>query len=394
MSEPTVRAARGENERLELERILQESFGTDDLPWTAWMERIGHENLRVVEERGVIRGGLGFYRFGQWWGGARVPMIGLAGVGVAPDARGRGLARRFLVETLAEARAEGVPLAALYASSVAVYRSVGFEPAGSYFRYSAPIASLPRGDHELECAPFSALEEHTSEERSLRALYDARARGWSGHLDRSEAIWARSRRPYKGTARCYRFGPKEAPEGYVIYTHAPSADLHFAVVLRDLVLGTPAAARRCMALLRDLGSLGNEIRWLGCASDPLVSLLPEQTARVEESGRWLLRILDPIRALAMRGYAADGEACFGVRDALFGDEGVRLTVRNGHAEVSREPFETTSLRLDARALAALYTGFAHPASLFAAGLVEGEIGEALALARLFSGPEPWLPDWF
>jgi predicted acetyltransferase len=394
MSEAKVRPARDEGERLELERVLQESFGIDDLSWTTWMERIGHENLRVVEEAGAIRGGLGFYRFGQFWGGARVPMIGLAGVGVAPDARGRGLARKFLVETLAEGRAEGIPLAGLFASSVSVYRSVGFEQAGSTFRYVAPIASLPAGDHALTCEPLPMLEPGTPERRAMAALYEARARRWSGHLDRSDAIWARIQKPYKGVTRAYRFGPKDAPEGYVVYAHSPGADLHFAVVLKDLVLETPAAARRCLALLSDLRSLGSDLRWLGCASDPLVSMLPEQTAKIQENGRWMLRILDVPRALAMRGYAADGEARFGVRDALFGELGVRLVVKNGKAEVEREPFDRAPVRLDTRALASLYTGFAHPTSLRSAGLIEGDLDEALALSRLFAGPEPWLCDWF
>ena len=151
-----VRTPSNEDERTLFERVLQESFGQDELPWSTWMERLGHENLRVVTEDGAIRGGLGFYRFGQFWGGRSVPMIGLAGVGVSPAARGRGLARRFLVETLEQARSEGIPLAALYASSLAVYRSVGFEAAGTTLRYSAPIASLPAGDAALPCEPFAA----------------------------------------------------------------------------------------------------------------------------------------------------------------------------------------------------------------------------------------------
>jgi len=386
---PIVRAAKGEEDRKTLERILEESFGTDGMPWATWMERIGHENLRVVVEGGAIRGGLGFYRFGQHWGGERVPMIGLAGVGVAPEARGTGLARRFLVETLAEAKRDEIPLAALYASSVAVYRSVGFEQAGTTIRWSVPLATLPRGDHALACEPFAPAESEP-----LRPLYEARARSWNGHLARHEPMWQRIAKPYKGTTRGYRFGAASAPEGYVIYTHAPGEDLHFAIVVRDLVLATPAAARRCTALLTDLRSLGNELRWLGCASDPLLSLLPEQTAKVVEHGRWMLRIVDPERALAARGYAADGEVRFEVRDPILGDVGIHLSVRAGRAEITREPTGRARLSLDVRALAALYTGFAHPATLRIAGLLEGPLDEAHLLARLFAGTEPWMCDWF
>lgn len=390
MSHIEVRTPADEDERTRFERVLQESFGVDDLPWSTWMERIGHENLRIVTEDGAIRGGLGFYRFGQFWGGRAVKLAGLAGVGVSPASRGRGFARRFLVDTLAQVRGEGVPLAALYATSLAVYRSVGFETAGTTLRFAAPIASLPSGDAALPCEAFDV-----DDMAPYRPLYEARARTWSGHLDRSDAIWARITKPYKGIARGYRFGPASAPEGYIVYMHAPEeATLHFGVVVRDLVLTTPAAARRCMSLLHGLRSLGEELRWLGCASDPLVSLLPEQTAKVTEHGRWMLRVLDPVRALAERGYLVDGEARIDVRDRELGDGGLFIRVRDGRADVEGVPFGTAPVTLDVRALAALYTGFAHPTSLRAAGLIEGDMRQAAAFARLFVDHEPWLCDWF
>ena len=385
-----VRRAENEDERVRFERMLQESFGSDDLPWSLWMERIGHENLRVLLDGGALLGGLGFYRFGQFWGGAAVPMIGLAGVGVAPAARGRGLGKRVLLHTLREARDEGIPLAALYASSLSVYRAIGFEPAGTSLRLSAPIASLPPGDATLACEPFSP-----DDVAPLRPLYESRARAWNGHLDRSDAIWARIGKPYKGVARGYRFGPASAPEGYVLYMHAPNdASLHFDVVLRDLVLATPAAAQRCMALLSGMRSLANDVRWLGCASDPLLAMLPEQTSKVIEHGRWLLRILDPVRALAQRGYAADGEASIDVRDPDLGDTGLAIRVRDGRAEVQGRPFGHAAATLHTRALAALYSGYAHPTTLFAAGLASGDRQTVTSLARLLSGGEAWLCDWF
>jgi predicted acetyltransferase len=388
-----VRTARDDDERAALAAVLVESFGNEELPWARWMDRIGHENVRVLAHDGAIRGGLGFYPMGQHWGGARVAAIGLAGVGIAPAYRGRGLARTLVAETLADARARHVPLALLYASSTTVYRSAGFEQAGTSIRYAAPTATLGRGDAALECAPFDPASDEAM--APLRALYEARAQRWNGHLDRNEAIWARITRPYVGTSRGYRFGPADRPEGYVVYQHAPRPEgLEFTIALRDLVLDTPAAARRCATLLSDLRSLGSEVRWLGCAADPLVSLLPEQTARVLESHRWMLRLVDTEAALRERGYACEGQARFGVRDPLFGDLGLRLAVRDGRPELAREPFDRMPTILHVRGLAALYTGFAHPVTLRAMGLLEGDLEPALSLARLFAGPEPWLCDWF
>ena len=59
----------------------------------------------------------------------------------------------------------------------------------------------------------------------------------------AEAMWERIARPYEGVARGYRFGPADAPEGYIVYSHQAGQHLHFAVVIRDLVLATPGAAR-------------------------------------------------------------------------------------------------------------------------------------------------------
>jgi hypothetical protein len=49
------------------------------------------------------------------------------------------------------------------------------------------------------------------------------------------------------------------------------------------------------------------------------------------------------------------------------------------------------VKLDVRALAAMYSGFAHPVTLIGAGLLEGD---ATTLAALFAGPEPWCCDHY
>ena len=56
----------------------------------------GLEDLRVAEVDGRIVGhGFGF-RMQGWFGGAQVPLVGIASVGVAPEARGRGVGRALV----------------------------------------------------------------------------------------------------------------------------------------------------------------------------------------------------------------------------------------------------------------------------------------------------------
>lgn len=379
-----LRAPRDQGEIDALERVLQTSFAIPNVRWTKFFERIGHANLRLVVEAGAIVGGLGAYRMGQWFGGRSVPLAGIAGVGVAPEARGRGLAAEMCRRALVELAAEGHALAGLYASTATLYRAVGFEQAGTKLTFTARLADLPRGDHALSCR---AIDPH---DPAMRPLYDARARAWTGHLDRTAAMWDRVGAPYDEPA--YAFGFGDPLEGYVVFTQKVEGGIHFRVTLRDLVLSTPAAARRACALLTDLRSLGEELTWVGCAADPLTSLLPEQSQRVVAHERWMLRVLDVRRALEARGYPpANAEVHLRVRDPLFAenDGDFILRVDGGVGRVERGG--KGALRLDVRALAAMYSGFATPHTMAAMGLLEGD---ASALAALFAGPEPWLCEHY
>ena len=69
-----------------------------------------------------------------------------------------------------------------------------------------------------------------------------------------------------------------------------------------------------------------------------------------------------------------------------------LAVADGRGEV-REGGRSDVI-LDARGLAALYSGYLSPVALQQVGLAAGE-PRALAAAGLpFAGPAPWMPDMF
>jgi predicted acetyltransferase len=373
--------------RADLERILQMSFALPTISWAKFFERVGHDRIRVVREGGAVVGGLAAYRFGQFFGGASVPVAGIAGVGIAPDARGRGLAKTMLLRTLAELRSD-TPIAGLYASTTTLYRSCGFEQAGTAMYFTAPLASFPRGDRALAC---SQLPPKTH--APLHAAYDARARGWTGHLDRTTAIWDRVVEPYDDVAYAYVVGDGD---GYLVFQQKSLPDsLHFRVVVRDVVMGSRPAAQRILGFLHDLRSLAEDILWRGCAADPLLTLLPEQTHTVRRHERWMLRILDASRALAARGYPPlDAEVHLAIHDAHFPENAGRhvFSIARGVGQVERGG--RGEVTLDIRGLAELYSGFATTHALRAAGLIDGP-DEALAtLATAFAGPEPWCADHY
>ena len=87
----------------------------------------------VVQRNGRVVAAYGVYRCGLRVCGRDVPLGAVAGVAVAPEARGSGIASGMMASSLDALRLAGVPLAALYASTFALYRKVGYEQAGSRF---------------------------------------------------------------------------------------------------------------------------------------------------------------------------------------------------------------------------------------------------------------------
>jgi predicted acetyltransferase len=113
----------------------------------------------------------------------------------------------------------------------------------------------------------------------------------------------------------------------------------------------------------------------------------------------MLRVVHVAKALAARGYpdGVEGELHLEVRDDVLPANQGRYMVRvaGGRGEVT--PGGRGELKLDVRGLAALYAGYLAPAALRAIGFLEVEgAGEAVlaTAARVFAGPEPWMPDFF
>jgi predicted acetyltransferase len=109
-----------------------------------WLQRSKLEDLRLARSGGRVVGGLAQIPMGQWFGGQRVSTLGIAGVAVAASARGSGVALGMMSFVLDEARRAGFALSTLYPSTVALYRQVDYELAGSYCRTKLRLSDLAR----------------------------------------------------------------------------------------------------------------------------------------------------------------------------------------------------------------------------------------------------------
>jgi predicted acetyltransferase len=359
-----------------------------------WIATLGLENFRAVRRDGRIVAGLCLVRMGQWFGGGRVPLVGLSAVGVAPELRGAGVGSLLMRRIVEEVRAEGISLAALYPSSLRFYRRAGFERAGQRLTYELPLEAIDVDDRSRDLVPVA---EGPSEE--LQRAYERRARHAAGNLDRPAWMWA-------------RFEPKDRPvhrfliahgstvEGYVIFAQGGRSD---PLMVLDSCILTPEAGRRALGLFAGYRSVVEHMTWSGGPLDPLVYLLGEQltagarnTIKVARALDWVLRIVDLAGALAARGYppGLSAELHFEVRDELLPANAGRVVLRveGGRGEVASGG--AGRIRLHVRDLAAIYTGFMAPHECAYLGTIQAPEDDLALAGAVFGGPRPWIADMF
>lgn len=262
--EPTVAQfgpPQGERELAAVDDIVSQAFALtpDEARVMARKVEAGGAHVRVLREGGAVAATLSFFLMGQWWGGRRVPLVGIGGVGVAPAFRGSGTGTRLMQACLRELRAQGVPLVSLYPSTQPLYRRVGFEQAGSRFESRVQVLGLDIQERSLSLRP---VEE--SDMPALHDVYRRHAQRQQGWLDRGPYIWNRITQPRGEIAYGFLVEGQAGVEGYVYLTRrrAPQG-FKQELSLTDLVALTPAAGRRLLSFIGDHRSLATEVVWRG-----------------------------------------------------------------------------------------------------------------------------------
>ena len=366
---------------------MRQCFGSSPSDWERYLNRLGAENFRILHQGDKIIAGLAIYHMGQWFGGQIVPMAGIAAVGVAPEARGKGAARELLTNTIQELHSLEIPISTLYPATVALYRQVGYEQGGSYCKWELPTASIQLKERHLPMYRVSLNDSGIFEQ-----IYSQQARVNNGNLARNSAIWSRILEPQKEEdIYAYLIGSENTPGGYLIFTQK-----EVAIEIRDWALLNASAARRLWTFIADHRSMIEKVIWQGSFLNPFTLLLPEQAAKIVKQMNWMLRIINVPLALSKRGYPTQltAELHLDVRDNLIAANNGKfcLKVSQGQGEVSQGG--KGDFKIDIRSLASLYTGFLNPQQQQRLGYLQST-PEALETATLiFAGDRPWMADFF
>jgi predicted acetyltransferase len=398
MREIETRCATDPEDLEALAPIVGWAFGGGTSRALDWLRVSGAPHVRVACLEGRVSGGLLEIPMGQWFGGKSVPTLGLAGVAIAPEARGQGLALSLLRATVREARARGVALSTLYPSTFSLYRKAGYELAGSYCRFTLQLRQLPRRLRQL---PVEALGE--SLQPAIEGAYREVARHHPGYLDRGAYVWNRVRRPDLELARAFGVSGPSGLESYAYLKVTAPRRLPLELTLSDFVSRTPAALASMLAFLADHLTTAERATWTGGPCDPRLLGIPERAISAVIEDYWMLRLIDVGAALLARGYPDGGPVEVAldlhVEDELLPENSrcYPLRVEAGTARLDAPAAgagTVPEVRLSVGALAALYSGFVSPAQLVFSRQLQADARGLGALSALFSGPAPGLCDFF
>ncbi len=366
-----------------------------------WLADPGPDRvLGSFDERGRAIAGSRVFAFGQWFGGRRVPMAGFSPIAVVPEQRGRGLGRAVTAGHYADMRDRGEVAAGLFPSSVALYRSVGFELAGGYVERripSAQVAAIPvRSDVVVRAGGVNDV-------KAVRACYERIAPTRHGHVDRPEELWRR-KVPFD-LAGLHLYVVEDATAavptiaGYAVYRHTKARHpFDYAVQVLELMADDPDVSA---ALWRVVGSSGTQaphVTVVGAPDDPLFLQLPmaDPTA-VQSEIRWMVRLIDAPAAIAARGYrrSARGRVDLEIVDRDAPWNAGRWVLEAAGGEASLQLGGAGTVEMSIGGLSSLWAGYAPARTLAAAGLLGApDPADLDELDEIFAGPPPTLLDFY
>jgi predicted acetyltransferase len=317
-------------------------------------------------------------------------------VAVAPEERGRGVGRGLVTGLLETIAARDYPLAVLFPTTFPIYRSLGWEVAGTSYEAVFPASALRplaapgragQGPAEVPGVRRAGPDDTPRVREALRRVHTA-------SRDCGPSV------PGETVLRSVLADPQNfvylADDGVLSYTWH---DGHDELFVHCAVAASAQATRALWAVVGSNCWLADTVRARLAPADPLWWLPPDPVADIVDHDDWMLRVVDAPAAIAARGFPLAADLALALRisdDARPANAGWwQLKVSGGRGSLTRagEPAAAQPLVLGARGLAALYAG-TPAATLRRAGLAEGGDETADALLDSAFGGTPYLLDRF
>ena len=361
------------------------------------------ERMHGAWDGGRVVGGAGAFALQLTVPGGRVRTAGVSVVGVLPTHRRRGVLTAMMRAQLDAVRAQGEPVAYLWASEDRIYGRFGYGLASltGEIDLARDRAGFYAGFEPFGRARLVPLVEA---EPFVAPVWDRVAAETPGMFGRTPAWWQSRtlvdpdwRRGGGGELQCVVLEADGSPAAYALYRINLTFDRGVStstVVVVEAMGDSPRATQAVWRYLLDMDWVARVRGGLLPLDHPLLLLAaePRQLRFGVRDGVWV-RLVDVGTALSARTYAAAGSIVVDVTDGFCPWNAGRWRIGEGGAErTSAGP----DLRCDVTALGAVYLGGFTWAQLARALRVEelrpGALARATALFR--SDRAPWCPEIF
>lgn len=322
-----------------------------------------------------------------------LPLRMITDVTTSATHRRRGLLRRMIEDDLADAVAQGVPMAALTASEATIYGRWGFGAAT--LRTGVEVdTSTGFGFRSFTDSGRVELVEPAEAWPHVKAVFDtfhARQRGsveWPVQYEdmHSAAFDFESGGANRKLRAAVHLDAGGQVDGFVLFKPGEKD----ALKVDEMVALTPEAQLAFWSFLGQMDRVRKVTFNLFHPDDPLVWALTDMNrVKVTEVEEFLwLRVLDVPRCLAARPWSADGTVVLEVDDAQGHAAGrYEVATADGVASVSRTD-QPADVGLTAETLASLHLGAVEVRRMHRAGRLEGTDEAVARLAAMADLSDP------
>ncbi|MDP8228936.1 MAG: GNAT family N-acetyltransferase [Candidatus Electryoneaceae bacterium] len=373
--------------------------------------RISLEDRWVCLRKDRLVGMFNLYNFQMYRSGELIPVGGIGGVAVSPEARREKIAYWMMMRAVRIMDKNGSPLSLLYPFRHNFYHRLGWGLIGRVQRYRFDPRSLPAytDDKENVC-PVTTSED----QEEVMSCYNRFAEKRNGLLRRDDPTWFET--VFKNeTCYAYRSSDSGKIEGYILFKYKPLSEetdfLDSDMSLREFVWTNQRSFRGLIGFLSAQRDQIRTIIYHDQSGLPFERLLTEpiavggqrnmplgaETATV--GSNLMGRIIQLRRALAVSGIDSNvqGKVTLKITDDLNPKNSEPLTVEfdNGKIDFPRNGTAPLMLLTDIATFSAIYWGSLRLPEAIWLGLVEidgkGDIG---FFDRALGVPHPICLDYF
>ena len=332
--------------------------------------------------------------FDMWWSGSAVPCAGVSGVVIAPQARGRGIARALMGESFERMAGRGEVLAALYPTTATLYRALGFEIAGAHQWRRIPLDLVPT-------APADELQWRRVDfdDAAIATIHDEMARRMDGWIRPNARWWERTAhiRTTETSKNRYAYvGTRvDRDVAAVVYRYDSSQSKLYELAL-ELIAGTDGEAVAAgLGFLARNGTTAGHIETTLPASVLALHVPNMQHTTLDNDWPWMLRLVDVAGAFAARRWPTpvSGRVELDIVDETIPSNGGPHVFELHDGVGSMATGGAGAVRVRVNDLAAVYAG-ADVGLLHAAGRLHGAGPSDMDLLGAACTSSPTMPFFF